>query len=1175
MELTIYSPSGAEIYTMPEIFEGCVEKAELMSEDSIELHFSLAEPANFPVGSHCDWNGKRYEVTDAQSPSYNVSTGGYDYTLKLEAYYMAWKQRLYKYIPEEEGVGNTETSFSFTSALAEHARLICRCLNADGYTFNGAEITYKVNRADGDGLDESKSISYSGETYIDALNRIADEWDTEWWVVDGVINFGKCETGDAVDFQIGKNVVTMSGSKGSGEYANRLYAFGSDRNLPNNYGKGDAVFTVAQIATSNGLTFVKTDNKLKIEFFRKKLRNKSFGEAVAMTLAESESEGGGYAYDVLNVLAYTGGSYSTASTDAEAEAVSDDADTTEDTTTSTTKSVTGTATNTSSSEITGGSGNITGSTTIGGSGTLIDGSVPSGGGGTSSGSTDSSSGTGTDSSTDSTGTISGSTTIGGTTVKGYGYGSSQLIKITAHPLTGDYWWRWCPKGFYHTDDLVCGDNKIILPKDRKKVYALMRCGHTLKTSTELMSVSGKVTVYLQTIIRTKSSTVKQTIKDPSGAVDKDIEVENYHEYGVQKFGIDIDAKVGQFGTSDMKYYCLGYAEIPEFELKTDDNVAVEHRFVVLNGTKTMLSFGFGFMEAGDTDTAGQVIDVGTYTGSLYLSTRDRYENATVTLKYLSGKYKNTLQTVLLYTGYRVDGLDSFMWMRMTDTARLPSVGDTFYFTDIINGAMPSYYFPYSLENLKVIKAIAETRLALPAPYRIDARDDLQDCEIVESIYEDEDIYPRTEAEIVDVQSKEFYVEDGDGNLTDEKYPSYYIKTDKYEFDSEYQLDNGENMQIVFQTGALAGLTFDCYFNSGDIDVIDKTGVRDGQYFKILRGQFDGGLMLPNTAMRPRSAADYEKDGDTTHYIDGKWVGDKFILTGWNPEYLPDLKLIENAQEELRQAAEKHLADISEDPTTYECTLFPDTAYGLSGSERVLAKPASIGTALAPDFGLTKITDTEEYLLTDGDNGTLDHDNAKVYDIGQRVTLINRAFFADGSRVSRILGYERKMDIPWDSPTYSVGKKAVYSRFAKIEAEVEKQERKDDGYSQRTLADPKERDANDTSVFEFTEDRVEDCLQVAGTYLVLYVPRTGYNVKFVFTRNAWEITLPFMRGATLSLSLMGKTFNLTNASDFDINIRYPKKDGAMGTYTLAKGASATFTARNTLKPNLWLYYTITK
>lgn len=226
-----------------------------------------------------------------------------------------------------------------------------------------------------------------------------------WWVVDGVINFGKCETGDAVDFQIGKNVVTMSGSKGSGEYANRLYAYGSDKNLPNNYGKGEAVFTIAKVAYVNGIYFVKTDKKIQTNYFPKKYR-KTLGNAVSMKLAESES--GGDCYPMLNVINKQISDYSASSVDADAEASTDDADTTdstEDTTTSTTKSVTGTATSGSTTGLTGSSGTISGSTTIGGSGTLIDGSVPSGGGGTSSGSTSSGSETGTDSSTDKTGVI--------------------------------------------------------------------------------------------------------------------------------------------------------------------------------------------------------------------------------------------------------------------------------------------------------------------------------------------------------------------------------------------------------------------------------------------------------------------------------------------------------------------------------------------------------------------------------------------------------------------------------------------------------------------------------------------------------------------------------------------------------------------------------------------------
>ena len=97
MTLPIYSPKGELIYEMPNIFVGCIERKELMKEDYVELHFNLAEPVFFPIGSYCTWHDKVYQVTEIQSPTYDSNTGGYQYELKLEAYYFAWKNRMYKY----------------------------------------------------------------------------------------------------------------------------------------------------------------------------------------------------------------------------------------------------------------------------------------------------------------------------------------------------------------------------------------------------------------------------------------------------------------------------------------------------------------------------------------------------------------------------------------------------------------------------------------------------------------------------------------------------------------------------------------------------------------------------------------------------------------------------------------------------------------------------------------------------------------------------------------------------------------------------------------------------------------------------------------------------------------------------------------------------------------------
>lgn len=260
--ITIYSPSGEQLYAMPAIFENCTEKFTLMQEDYIELHFNLLKPIFFEIGCWCLWNGKKYYVTEFQQPSYDANTGGYGYELKLNAYYRAWGLKLYKYSSlafsgSESSVALRELTFSLTANLLTHAQTLVRCLNLDGFRWYNAdsdkdeEFTAKLWTSKNDeevDFNEVKTISYDGVTYLDALSQIADEWSTEWWVKDDVLYFGKCQdnTTEAVDFEQGVNVETIDGSKCQTDYATRVYAFGADKNLPTYYGKGDAVFDIKQ-----------------------------------------------------------------------------------------------------------------------------------------------------------------------------------------------------------------------------------------------------------------------------------------------------------------------------------------------------------------------------------------------------------------------------------------------------------------------------------------------------------------------------------------------------------------------------------------------------------------------------------------------------------------------------------------------------------------------------------------------------------------------------------------------------------------------------------------------------------------------------------------------------------------------------------------------------------------
>lgn len=119
-------------------------------------------------------------------------------------------------------------------------------------------------------------------------------------------------------------------------------------------------------------------------------------------------------------------------------------------------------------------------------------------------------------------------------------------------------------------------------------------------------------------------------------------------------------------------------------------------------------------------------------------------------------------------------------------------------------------------------------------------------------------------------------------------------------------------------------------------------------------------------------------------------GDKFVLYNWDSSKLADTGLIDKAEEELYEAAVKRLAELDTDPNTYDCDLYSDWV----------------------------------------------HAHGDVwYDLGQRVRLTHPAYFPQG-RSSRVIGYEIKLDLPYDTPHYTVGEAAAYSRSQDLQQQID-------------------------------------------------------------------------------------------------------------------------------------------
>lgn len=212
-----------------EINTGSRRKFSLMSEDYIVLKFSVEDPVYFKLGDYTDTELGLFELVDLYKPTLNDSTGAYDYELRLDAHYYKWKNKIFKFNPE---VGGSEAGWKLTATLDVHLGVFLRNLSALGYTYKGTPFEVNI---DSTVAKTSKLIVYDNTNLIDALTQMAETWECEWWVEDNQIRFGRCEFGDPIDFVINENVERMPREESKATFATRVYAFGSTRNIPNDY----------------------------------------------------------------------------------------------------------------------------------------------------------------------------------------------------------------------------------------------------------------------------------------------------------------------------------------------------------------------------------------------------------------------------------------------------------------------------------------------------------------------------------------------------------------------------------------------------------------------------------------------------------------------------------------------------------------------------------------------------------------------------------------------------------------------------------------------------------------------------------------------------------------------------------------------------------------------------
>lgn len=238
-------------FTLEDFCEGSKLSYQLMDHHYIILKFTTATPVYFEIGDSVEIPDFGYfELTSSYFPKHNDSDG-YDYEMQMDAYYMSWKNKLCKYRPQH---GVNETSFKLTTTVGVHMNVILGNLKALGLTYNGKEFSVDYTTYNNKAFDVQKRflIEYGSISILDALNAICSEdaLNCEWWIDGSIIYLGYCEMEGQTTFEQDVNVLSMSYSESKSTYITRLYAFGSDRNIPKGYFTGaDADVTTDGVAT--------------------------------------------------------------------------------------------------------------------------------------------------------------------------------------------------------------------------------------------------------------------------------------------------------------------------------------------------------------------------------------------------------------------------------------------------------------------------------------------------------------------------------------------------------------------------------------------------------------------------------------------------------------------------------------------------------------------------------------------------------------------------------------------------------------------------------------------------------------------------------------------------------------------------------------------------------------
>jgi len=217
----------------------------IKGDDNLTVYFSKPEHIDIPVGAWTEFESQRYELLQPENFKKN-GTRNFEYTLIMESEQAKLKK--YKF----RDTTSRKLKFSYTAQPQEHIKMLVDNMNQRESGWTVGECVESVE----------KVLSYNHNYCWDALNQIAEAFDTEWEIVGKKIHLRKVEYNK-------DNPLPLSYGRGNGfkpglgrtnyDESNPveiLFVQGGERNIdPSKYGSQELLLPKNQQLDYEGHTY--------------------------------------------------------------------------------------------------------------------------------------------------------------------------------------------------------------------------------------------------------------------------------------------------------------------------------------------------------------------------------------------------------------------------------------------------------------------------------------------------------------------------------------------------------------------------------------------------------------------------------------------------------------------------------------------------------------------------------------------------------------------------------------------------------------------------------------------------------------------------------------------------------------------------------------------------------